>query len=212
VNDFGVDLTGWTLRSATGISDDGLTFVGYGLNPSGYQEAWIATIPEPAIKVAVDIKPNSCPNPVNVKSSGVLPVAILGTEDFDVTTIDVASIRLADVAPIRSSFEDVAAPVSDGNDCDCIENGPDGFLDLTLKFKTQRIVEAVGDVNDGDELQLELIGVLFDETPIEGADCILIRGRHKPINPADINKDGVVNVADFAIFAQNWLLSSIVDE
>jgi len=212
VNDFGLDLTGWTLRSATGISDDGLTFVGYGLNPSGYQEAWIATIPEPAIEVAVDIKPGTCPNPVNVKSTGVLPIAILGSEEFDVTDVDVASIQLAGVEPLRSGYEDVATPVSDTNDCNCITDGPDGFLDLTLKFKTQRIVEAVGDVNDGDELQLELIGVLFDETPIEGTDCILIRGRHKPINPADINKDGVVNAADFAIFAQNWLQSSIVDE
>jgi hypothetical protein len=168
--------------------------------------------PKPAIEVAVDIKAGSCPNPLNVKSKGLLPVAVLGTEDFDVNAIDAASIRLAGVGPNRSGYEDVAAPVSDSNDCNCITEGPDGFLDLTLKFETQRIVEAVGDVNDGDVLELPLTGVLSDETPIEGADCILIRGRHKPINPADINKDGVVNAADFAIFAKNWLQSSIVDE
>ncbi len=172
--------------------------------------------PKPAIVVAVDIKPGSCPNPVNVKSSGVLPIAILGTGDYDVTTIDPTSIRLAGVEPLRNSFEDVAAPVLDANDCNCIEAGPDGLVDLTLKFETQRIVEALGEVNDGDVRVLSLTGVLYDsmpfETPIEGADCILIRGRHKPINPADINKDGVVNAADFAIFTQNWLQSSIVDE
>ena len=162
--------------------------------------------------IAVDIKPRSCPNPLNVKSKGVLPVAILGSEDFDVNTIDPTSIRLAGVEPLRSGYEDVAAPVLDANDCNCTENGPDGLLDLTLKFKTQRIVQAIGEVNDGDVLTLPLTGVLFDETPVEGADCILIRGRHKPINPADINKDGVVDVADFAIFAQNWLQSSIVEE
>jgi len=38
----------------------------------------------PTIEVPVDIKPTSCPNPLNVKSRGVLPVAILGTADFDV--------------------------------------------------------------------------------------------------------------------------------
>jgi probable HAF family extracellular repeat protein len=43
-----IDLTGWTLTTATGVSDDGLTFVGTGTNPSGNTEAWIATIPEPS--------------------------------------------------------------------------------------------------------------------------------------------------------------------
>src|SRR4030042_5245628 len=46
------------------------------------------------VAVAVDIKPGSCPNPMNVKSRGVLPVAILGTAEFDVTTIVPESIQL----------------------------------------------------------------------------------------------------------------------
>jgi probable HAF family extracellular repeat protein len=44
----GLDLTGWTLGVANGLSADGLTVVGYGTNPQGNEEAWIATIPEPA--------------------------------------------------------------------------------------------------------------------------------------------------------------------
>jgi len=43
----GIDLTGWTLTDATGISDDGLTIVGVGTNASGLTEGWIAVIPEP---------------------------------------------------------------------------------------------------------------------------------------------------------------------
>jgi probable HAF family extracellular repeat protein len=42
----GLDLQGWNLTHATGVSADGQTIVGYGLGPRG-QEAWIATIPEP---------------------------------------------------------------------------------------------------------------------------------------------------------------------
>ena len=48
VNDYGLDLTGWTLSHATDISADGLTIVGDGRNPSGNTEAWMFTVPEPA--------------------------------------------------------------------------------------------------------------------------------------------------------------------
>ncbi|MDH4240689.1 MAG: PEP-CTERM sorting domain-containing protein [Phycisphaerae bacterium] len=46
--DGGVDLTGRTLTEARGISEDGLTIVGHGNNPSGNTEVWMATIPEPS--------------------------------------------------------------------------------------------------------------------------------------------------------------------
>jgi probable HAF family extracellular repeat protein len=41
----GDELTGWTLRSAYGISADGLTIIGYGINPDGNYEAWRAVVP-----------------------------------------------------------------------------------------------------------------------------------------------------------------------
>ena len=44
----GLDLTGWWLENATGISADGRVIVGTGTNPNGYYEAWIATFPEPS--------------------------------------------------------------------------------------------------------------------------------------------------------------------
>jgi hypothetical protein len=40
----GVDLTGWTLESAYGVSADGYTIVGQGFNPDGFIEAWIADL------------------------------------------------------------------------------------------------------------------------------------------------------------------------
>ena len=86
------------------------------------------------------------------------------------------------------------------------------MADLTLKFKTQDIVEAIGDVNYGDTVILPLTGVLIGERPIEGADCVVIGGKSKPFNKADVNKDGVVDSLDFAEFAENWLQSSIVED
>ena len=42
----GLDLTGWTLTDARGISADGSTIIGLGINPSGFSEAYIAVIPD----------------------------------------------------------------------------------------------------------------------------------------------------------------------
>jgi uncharacterized membrane protein len=46
VNDYHLDLTGWLLRSATGISSDGKTIVGIGLH-SGHVEVWVARLNQP---------------------------------------------------------------------------------------------------------------------------------------------------------------------
>jgi len=48
IEDFGLDLSGWTLQRATGISADGRVIVGDGVNPAGYPEGWVAVIPEPS--------------------------------------------------------------------------------------------------------------------------------------------------------------------
>ena len=161
----------------------------------------LALASEGTITVTVDIKPGGCPNPVNVESNGVLPVAILGAGDFDAAGIDAASIELAGVRPIRSSIEDVAGPAAETSDCNCGEDGPDGIDDLTLKFKTQEIAGALGEVNTGDVRTLTLTGVTQDETPIEGSDCITIVGYHDPFKAEDVNRDGVVSMMDLMIVA-----------
>ena len=38
----------------------------------------------------------------------------------------------------------------------------------------------LGEVEDGDEFELTLMGELVDGTPIEGKDCILIISKGKP--------------------------------
>ena len=43
----GIDLTGWWLSNATGVSADGLTIAGRGTH-NGALEGWIAVIPEPS--------------------------------------------------------------------------------------------------------------------------------------------------------------------
>ncbi len=147
------------------------------------QPLFIALILEPiVVPISMVIKPQSCPNRVNVKGKGALPVAILGAEDFDVNTIDIASIQLEGVGAIHSAYKDVATLPVDENECECVAKRSDGFIDLTLKFDKQTIINAIGEVADGEELILELTGTLRDGTPIIGEDCIIIRaqGKAKP--------------------------------
>lgn len=145
------------------------------------------------IPVFVDIKPGGCPTPINVGSQGVLPVAVLGTEDFDVHRIDPASITLAGVAPLRGSMEDVATPYPlNLQECDihdCHALGGDGHIDLTLKFDTQAVAQAIGEVTDRDCLHLELRGSLkesFGGTAIRGYDVVsILKKGKKTITPAN---------------------------
>jgi hypothetical protein len=164
------------------------------------------------LNVAVDIKPQSCRNPLNLGSGGVLPVAVLGRDDFDIGTIDAASLRLAGVAPIRSGLEDVATPVIDANECECTEEGADGHMDLTLKFRTQEVVAEfaawLNNIEAGEELVLTITGSLTDGTPIEGSDCVVLVGnvpRSLAAKLADLNDDGIVDLSDFARMVQYWL-------
>jgi hypothetical protein len=156
------------------------------------------------MSVDIDIKPQSCPNPLNIKPyiqpdlfnhgtadddvlakggpgptpppSAVLPVAILGTDNFDVYDVDPSSVQLEGVSATRWAYQDVSTPMEeDADSCDCNTYGPDGYTDLTLKFYYADVVAAVGAVNDGDVIQLFLTGSLTDGTDFEGYDCMIVR-------------------------------------
>lgn len=44
---YGLNLAGWKLNNATGISGDGLAITGSGYNPNGDPEAWVVSLSEP---------------------------------------------------------------------------------------------------------------------------------------------------------------------
>jgi hypothetical protein len=129
--------------------------------------------------VPFDVKPQSCPNPLNVASKGVLPVAIVSTDEFDATQVDPETVRLEGVAPLRWSVEDVATPydpysVYAGNCLGCTTDGPDGIYDLTLKFKTQEVIGALGDVYNRQCKLVRITGQTFDGELIVGEDVLVI--------------------------------------
>jgi len=144
-----------------------------------------ASPPSPVIPVHVDIKPESWPNPINLGRLGVLPVAICGTENLDVTTIDPATVVLGfegeegDVGPARWSYEDVATPF-EGGPYDGHELGADGYLDIVLHFVTQEIVNAFRLYRHGGLIRpLYINGNLKEEyggKVIHGKDYVWITG------------------------------------
>ena len=139
-------------------------------------------------QAAMDIKPGSCPNPVNVRKKGVIPIALIGSSGFDVTQVDTSSLVLAradgvggtlSVARgrrgVRAQIEDVATAF-EGELCDCHTLTGDGIDDLSLKFSTQDVVAALDLLNEQNRsfLTLTLSGTLFDGTPFSASDCIRI--------------------------------------
>ncbi len=141
----------------------------------------VAGTPVPETPVPVDIKPQSCPNPLNVRKRGLLPVAILGTESFDAAAVDPSLVTLAGVAPLRSNLEDVATPfepfLGKAQATDCTTAGADGFTDLTLLFDAQAVNAALDIVTDGEVRVLKVSGHLQPTaggTPIVGEDVVVI--------------------------------------
>ena len=112
-------------------------------------------------RVEIDIKPGSSPNSINLGSHGVIPVAILTTEQFDATTVDPDTVELAGATiAIRgngkrylSSQEDV-----DG----------DGDIDLVLHVETENLTLETGATD------AVLTGETYGGDPITGSDEMVI--------------------------------------
>ncbi|MBA7668279.1 hypothetical protein ES703_76389 [subsurface metagenome] len=110
----------------------------------------------PPIQVEIDIKPGSDPNSINLKSKGLIPVAILTTPDFDASTVDPDTVAFGpnEAACVHWALEDV-----DG----------DGDIDLILHFKTQDT-----GINPGDT-EATLIGYTYDPlNRLIGKDAVKI--------------------------------------
>ena len=90
-----------------------------------------------AHRVNIDIRPGSDVNPVNLKSKGVLPVAIFGSKEFDVSNIDPLSISLAGA---RVQVKGKGTPMTSLGD---INN--DGLQDLIVHIDTEALQLSRGD-------------------------------------------------------------------
>ena len=112
------------------------------------------------LTVAIDIKPGSFPNSINLGSNGVVPVAILSSVVFDGTTVDPTTITLADASVRLRGNGTPIAVFEDVNN--------DGRLDLVVQVNTEAL-----QLSDGDT-QAMLTGRTFDGKSITGTDSVRI--------------------------------------
>jgi len=114
-----------------------------------------------ALTVGIDIKPGSDPNSINLGSSGVVPVAILGSDSFDATTVDPATVSLA-----GASVKMVGK--SDKSLCHEEDVNGDGYTDLVCQVYTAQFM-----IEEGQSTAV-LEATTTDGTPVRGEDDIRI--------------------------------------
>ncbi len=117
--------------------------------------------PVPPTAVEIDVKPDSIENTVNLASAGVIPVAILSSEDFDALTVDPDTVFLASAGVrLAGSSGQFLCHVQDVND--------DGFDDLLCDVETAEFM-----IEEGSDT-VELTAETFDGVQIVGTDQIRI--------------------------------------
>ncbi len=127
------------------------------------------TIVTPVQAVVIDIKPGSDTNCFNVDGNGVIPVAILGSDTFDVSQIDTLTLLFAG---LETRVRGKKGPL-----CSIQEVNGDAFPDLVCQFEDDASAWSTG------ATEAELTGNLLDGTPFQGTDSICIENKNLP--PAD---------------------------
>jgi hypothetical protein len=114
--------------------------------------------------VDIDIKPRSDRNPINLKSRGKIPVAILGSETLDVAEIDQTTLAFGPDGAMPAHahggrFKDV---------------NEDGIMDLVSHYRTDETGIAFGDT------EACISGERLDGGEFEGCDEIWARLHARP--------------------------------
>ena len=132
-----------------------------GNNVVGVDNLAFGTGAPPTIHVALDVKPGSDPSPINPRSQGVTPVAVLSSADFDASQMDEASMAFGPggAPAVHENYQDV--------------NG-DGRPDMVVHFSTAAAGIACGDT------QLTMTGRTVTGRKIEGTGAIQTVGCTNP--------------------------------
>ena len=129
------------------------------------------------IAVTVDIRPGLCPNHLRVESHLTIPVAVLGSLEFDAVNVDAETVRLSrdgvseKIKPLGWVHADVGTPLVGGL-CACHKLRGDGVDDLELYFSISELAATLGlDERIGETIPLTLSGKMLTGEAISGVDC-----------------------------------------
>jgi uncharacterized membrane protein len=127
---------------------------------TGRRGIYLLTPVESPQIVTIDVKPGSFPNCLNINGNGVIPVAVLGSDSLDVTSIDLNELLFGGM--------EVRVRGNKGPLCGIEDVNSDTHDDLVCHFQDE-----VSNWEPGDD-EATLTGVLLDGTRIEGTDTICI--------------------------------------
>jgi len=137
----------WTVDPLTGYR------TGFFQGGGGFDLTFSPIVVKP---IAIDIKPGNDGNPINPKNHGVIPVAILGSDTFDVADVDVSTV----------AFGPSSASPAHRNGPHRKDANHDGVKDLLVHFRTDEAGIS------SDDTEACVTGELLDGTPFEGCDGI----------------------------------------
>ena len=146
------DATGVTADIA--LLDVGTFTVGVKVTDTGgLSDTDTADVTVNPVPISIDVKPGAYPNPINFGSKGIVPVAVLTTDEFDASSLDPATVIFAGASPLRWVLQDVDL---------------DGDMDLLFHFNTQELGL------DESSANAVLTGETFDGIFVEGVDSVKI--------------------------------------
>lgn len=144
------------------------------------------------LELPMDIGPRKCPNRLDRRWNGFLKVALLGTDEFDVSEVDLSTLAIGRADGVGGSVEpclgrpgpapryrDVTTPPAEPCECEVLPR--DGIIDLSLVFPACRLVRdlELNELPHGEFVELVLSGALLDGTPFVARDCLAVTGRPK---------------------------------
>lgn len=159
---YDVPLGGPSTADLQAAVDAGLGYFSLGLaNPSFYAAGYLSgmdlalEVTVAGTTVNVDLLPGAVENPLNPRSSGLVPVAVLTEAGFDATSVDGESVRFG---PAGATEVHGAGHLEDVD--------LDGDVDLLLHFSLAEAGIRCGDAEAG------LSGITFDGQAVMGSDAV----------------------------------------